>query len=89
MAFERPPDSRARLRWTARPLVWVAGRHSGGDRVPPRDFVFAALKMALDDHDPWARSALALYARSARATPALCEGLGAFEIAREISGCRR
>ena len=89
MAFERPPDSRVRLRWTARPLVWVAGRHAGGDHVPPRDFVFAALKMALDDHDPWARSALALYARAVRVTPALCEGLGAFEIARESSGCRR
>jgi len=88
MAFERPPDGGARLRWTARPLVWVAARHSGDDRVPPRDFVFAALRMALDNHDPWARSALALYARAARATPALCEALTTFKIAHEISECR-
>ena len=88
MAFERPPDGRGQSRWTARPLVWVAGRQSGSDRVPPRDFVFAALKMALDDHDPWARSALALYARAARVTPALCEGLAEFKIPRESSGCR-
>ena len=88
MAFERPPGGRVQLRWTARPLVWVAGRHPGDDRVPPRDFVFAALRMALDDHDPWARSALALYARAARTTRALCEALGAFRISRENSGCR-
>ena len=89
MAFERPPDGGARVRWTARPLVWVAGRHPGDDRVPPRDFVFAALRMALDDHDPWARSALALYARAARATRALCEALGAFKIPGARSGCPR
>ena len=89
MAFERPPDGGAHLRWTARPLVWVAARHPGDDRVPPRDFVFAALRMALEDHDPWARSALALYARAARNTRALCEALGAFKVPGGLSGCRR
>lgn len=88
MAFERPPDGGGHLRWTARPLVWVAGRHLGDDRVPPRDFVFAALRMALDDHDPWARSALALYARAARNTRALCEAMAAFKIPSGSSGCR-
>jgi hypothetical protein len=88
MAFEQPPYGGAHLRWTARPLVWVAGWRPGDDRVPPRDFVFAALRMALDDHDPWARSALALYARAARNTRALCEALSTFKIGRETSGCR-
>jgi hypothetical protein len=88
MAFERPPAGAAHPRWTVRPLVWVAGRNSGDDPVPPRDFVFAALRMALDDRDPWARSALALYARAARNTRALCETLTTFKIAREDSGCR-
>jgi hypothetical protein len=87
MAFERPPEGAGR-HWATRPLVWVAARDMGDDRVPPRDFVFAALKMALDDHDPWARNAGVLYARAARATPALCEGLTTFKIAREVSGCR-
>jgi hypothetical protein len=88
MAFERPPDG-AHVRWTARPLVWVAARHQDDTGVPPRDFVFAALKMALDDHDPWARSALALYARAARSTRALCEVLATFKVPRESSGCGR
>jgi len=88
MGFDHPPVGTARLPWKARPLVWVATRRSGDDRVPPRDFVFAALRMALDDRDPWARSALAVYARAARVTPALCEGLGAFKIARAATGCR-
>ena len=52
------------------------------------NFVFAALKMAIDDHDPWARNALALYARSARSTRALCDGLAAFKIAGSLSECR-
>lgn len=89
MAFERPPAGRTHLRWTARPLVWVAGPHAGDDRVPPRDFVFAALKMALDDHDPWARSALTLYARAARNTRELCAGLATFKVADANTGCRR
>jgi hypothetical protein len=89
MAFERPPGGGGQLRWTARPLVWVAARHLGDDPVPPRDFAFAALKMALDDRDPWARSALALYARAARATPALCEALSTFKVADANTGCRR
>jgi hypothetical protein len=88
MAFERPPAGRPQIPWTARPLVWVASRHPGDDRVPPRDFVFAALRVALDDHDPWARSALVVYARAARTTRALCEALAAFQISREDSGCR-
>jgi hypothetical protein len=89
MGFERPPAGSGRLHWKARPLVWVAARHDGGDRVPPRDFVFAALKMALDDRDPWAHDAVALYARSARTTRGLCDGLAAFKVAAANTGCRR
>ena len=68
-AFERPPDGGAHLRW-ARPLVRVAARHPGDDRVPPRDF--AALRR-LGGSRSRAWSALALYARDTRA---LCEALG-------------
>jgi hypothetical protein len=89
MALERPPEPRARVRWTARPLVWVAGPAGQGERVPPRDFVFAALRVALDQQDPWAAPALALYARAARATAALCAPLATFRVAAEIAACRR
>src|SRR6059036_2659484 len=40
--IDRPPG--ARIGWSTRPLVWVAGPHLKDDRVPPRDFVFAALR---------------------------------------------
>jgi len=89
MAFERPPEPRPRIGWATRPLVWVAGPHLKEDRVPPRDFVFAALRLALDNHDAWAPPALALYARAARATPPLCEALRTFRLTNEIPSCRR
>ncbi len=89
MAFERPPEPRPRIGWATRPLVWVAGPHLQEDRVPPRDFVFAALRLALDNHDAWAPPALALYARAARATPPLCEALKTFRLTNEIPSCRR
>jgi hypothetical protein len=57
--------------------------------VPPRDFVFAALRVALDERGPWAAPALALYARAARATPALCEAFRAFRLIGEIGTCKR
>jgi hypothetical protein len=87
MAFERPPTRRGR--WQARPLVWVAGRTKGrGDRVPPEDFVFAALRLALDDSSSWAVPALELYRRAARLVPALCKPFKTFGISAE-AGCRR
>ena len=89
MAFERPPEPRPRIGWATRPMVWVAGPHLKEDRVPPRDFVFAALRLALDNHDAWAPPALALYARAARATPPLCEALRTFRLTNEIPSCRR
>ena len=85
--IDRPPG--ARIGWSTRPLVWVAGPHLKDDRVPPRDFVFAALRLALDGNDAWAPPALALYARAARATPALCEALKTFRLTNEIPSCRR
>ena len=87
VTLERPPGPR--IGWSKRPLVWVAGPHLKDDRVPPRDFVFAALRLALDDNDSWAPPALALYASAARATPALCEALKTFRLTNEISSCRR
>src|SRR6266568_394655 len=84
MAFERPPEPRPRVRWAVRSLLWVAGPAGKDDRVPPRDFVFAALRIALDHGDPWAAPALALYARAARATPALCQAMATFRVAAEV-----
>lgn len=89
MAFDRPPQPRARIAWQISPLVWVAGRVGKSPRVPPRDFGFAALRLALDAHDPWADVPLAVYARAVRSTPALCEPLGTFRVATDIPACRR
>jgi hypothetical protein len=89
MAFERPPEPRARIAWQVRPLVWVAGPAGKGPRVPPGDFGFAALRLALDARDPWSEAPLTLYARAARSTPALCEALGTFRTAADVPACRR
>jgi len=89
MAFERPPDVRPRVGWATRSLVWVRGPLGKGPAVPARDFVFAALRVGLDAHDPWADPALATYARAARVTPALCEPLATFKVARDVPTCRR
>src|SRR6267378_6034580 len=62
MGFERPPDDRA-VKWNKRPLVWVTGKETRADRVPPQDFVFAALKLAVDEHETWTGPVTALYRR--------------------------
>jgi len=89
MAFERPPDVRARIGWAARGPVWVAGPERKSPRVPARDFSFAALRLGLDAHDPWTEPALAAYVRAARSTPALCEAMATFKVASEVPSCRR
>lgn len=89
MAFERPPETRPRIGWATRPLVWVGGQREKGAPVPPRDFVFGALRVALDAQDPWAAPALTTYTRAARTTPALCEPLRTFNLTAEIPSCRR
>jgi len=89
MAFERPPDVRPRVGWAPRSLVWVAGPLGKGPAVPARDFGFAALRVGLDAHDPWADPALAVYTRAARATRALCEPLATFKVSAEVATCRK
>src|SRR3989442_1516479 len=89
MAFDRPPETRPRIRWETRPLVWVAGPEGKSPRVPPRDFVFGALRVALDASDPWAEPALAAYSRAARATPPLCDALATFKVAADVPTCRK
>ncbi len=89
MAFERPPEVRPRLGWVPRSLVWVTGPQGKGPSVPARDFVFAALRVGLDAHDPWADPALAVYTRAARATRALCEPMATFKVAVDVPSCRR
>ena len=86
MAFERPPKG---VRWQARPMVWVGGKLSKGtrDRVPPEDFVFAALRIAIDDASAWTAPAIATYRRSVKHVPALCKSLKGFGITSQV-GCR-
>jgi len=88
MGFPRPPDDGSRVRWSTRPLVWVTGSGATRDPVPPQDFGFAALQLALQAHDPWARPALTLYHRAVALTPSLCGSLATYGVAREV-GCRR
>ena len=87
MGFDRAPELRPRLQWKSRPLVWVAGKEPKDERVPAEDFVFAALQLAIEQHDTWTSAALALYRRAAGVTPALCRPLGTFGLKAE-AGCR-
>jgi len=66
--------------------VWVAGTESKGDRVPAEDFVFAALKLAIDQHEAWSAPAVAIYRQAANVTSALCRPLATFGIKAEV-GC--
>jgi hypothetical protein len=87
MAFDRPPEPRPHIAWGVRPFLWVAGPEGRGERVPARDYVFAALRIALDQRDPWAAPVLAVSARAARVTPALCEPLRTFKVASDVASC--
>jgi len=89
MGFDRPPELRPRVNWRTRPLVWAAGPGAADNPVPPQDFVFAALKLALDANDSWARPAIATYRRAAALTPALCRTMAGYAIPAEKVGCRR
>jgi hypothetical protein len=86
MGFERPPDERA-LNWNKRPLVWVTGRETKADRVPAQDFVFAALRQAVDEHETWTGPVLAIYRRAASNVSALCKAFDMFGLAGE-AWCR-
>jgi hypothetical protein len=87
MGFDRAPAVRPRLGWNSRPLVWVAGAEPKGERVPAEDFVFAALRLAIDQHEPWSAPAVALYRRAADVTRALCRPLATFGLKADV-GCR-
>ncbi len=88
MGFERPPELRPRVAWRTRPLVWAAGRGARDNPVPPQDFVFAALKLALDANDAWARPAIAVYRRAAALTPALCRTITGYQVPKDKVRCR-
>jgi hypothetical protein len=87
MGFERPPEVRPSVKWNKRPLVWVTGKESKADRVPARDFVFAALRLAIDEHETWTAPAVALYRRAAENVGELCEAFETFGVEAEV-GCR-
>ncbi len=86
MGFERPPDDRE-VKWNKRPLVWVTGKETRADRVPPQDFVFAALKLAVDEHETWTAPVTALYRRAAANAGGLCKAFETFQLGPEV-GCR-
>ena len=86
MGFERPPDERA-VKWNKRPLVWVTGKETKADRVPAQDFVFAALKLAVDEHETWTGPVTALYRRAVTNAGALCKAFDTFGLGSEV-GCR-
>jgi hypothetical protein len=86
MAFERPPDL-GPVRWRTRPLLWAAGPRANDDRVPPRDFVFAALRLATDEHDTWVAPVVAVYRRAVRETPGLCDPFDVYGVGGRV-GCR-
>jgi hypothetical protein len=83
-----PPGLRDRTHWRSRPMVWIAGPAADDDTVPATDFVFAALKLALDAHDSWAPAAIELYRRAVRLTPALCRAVETDGVPRALVGCR-
>jgi hypothetical protein len=87
MGFERAPEARPSVKWHKRPLVWVTGKESKSDRVPAQDFVFAALRLAIDQHETWTAPAVALYRRAAANVGALCKAFETFELGAEV-GCR-
>lgn len=86
MGFERPPDERA-VKWNKRPLVWVTGKETKADRVPPQDFVFAALKQAVDEHETWTDPVTTIYRRAVASVGGLCKAFETFDLGREV-GCR-
>jgi hypothetical protein len=86
MGFERPPDDRT-VGWNKRPLVWVTGKETKADRVPPQDFVFAALKQAVDEHETWTTPVTAIYRRAVTNANGLCKAFDTFELGAEV-GCR-
>jgi hypothetical protein len=86
MGFERPPDERA-VKWNKRPLVWVTGKETKADRVPPQDFVFAAVKLAVDEHATWTGPVIAQYRRAASNVSGLCKAFEPFGLGAEV-GCR-
>jgi hypothetical protein len=85
MGFERPPDERA-VKWNKRPLVWVTGKETKADRVSPQDFVFAALKQAVDEHETWTDPVKAIYRRAVTNSGGLCKAFDTFELGAEV-GC--
>src|SRR5881394_2953059 len=86
MAFERPPDERS-VKWNKRPLVWVTGRETKADRVPAQDFVFAALRQAVDEHETWTPPVTAIYRRAVTNAGGLCKAFETFGLESEV-GCR-
>ena len=86
MGFERPPDERA-VKWNKRPRVWVTGKETKTDRVPAQDFVFAALKLAVDQHETWTAPVTAIYRRGVANSGALCKAFETFELGAVV-GCR-
>jgi len=80
-----PPDDRA-VNWNKRPLVWVTGKETKTDRVPAQDFVFAALKLAVDQHETWTGPVSAIYRRAVFELRCAVQGVRSLELSGEV-GC--
>lgn len=87
MAFEKAPEVRPSVKWNKRPLVWVTGKETKADRVPAQDFVFAALRLATDEHETWTSPVTAIYRRAVSNVGALCKAFETFGLGPEV-GCR-
>ncbi|HET9750153.1 MAG TPA: hypothetical protein VFS06_12700 [Casimicrobiaceae bacterium] len=90
MAFEQPPKplpNQRSVKWNRRPLVWVSGKESKSDRVPPQDFAFAALRLAVDQHETWTSPVVAIYRRAVSNVGGLCKAFETFGLKQEV-GCR-
>ncbi len=87
MGFEGAPEQRPAVKWNKRPLVWVSGKETKADHVPPQDFVFAALRLAVDEHQTWTAPVTALYRRAVTNVSGLCKAFETFGLESEV-GCR-
>jgi len=64
----------------------VTGKETKADRVPAQDFVFAALRLAIDEHETWTSPAVVLYRRAVSNVGALCKAFDTFKLGSEV-GC--
>src|SRR5258706_311787 len=87
---KRPAPRPPRSLGTRFPRSSVCRRYSKSSaktyRGPAQDFVFAALKLAVDEHETWTAPVTVLYRRAAANVGALCKAFETFGLSSEV-GC--